>query len=1765
MALQSQNLVMLGLGVEGDSPPNEIQARLVDGIHLRWNMARGLGFPWYGFYLFRRPHRGGTRTKCLKNYIQDHHSSLLPGTLPNRELNTLVGLITSDQNLKLTNEFPSPPDELIEFDLSGRGFLLFSRFPDAPLHKVEMQIGFHSNASIQVTAKLWDVPVVQITVTGAGRQVLDVTLESDAITEVEIGPGPAGLIDFCPISVLQDATQDWQRIESGLPYPLPLPITHPDYPAGRATSESFSGSRSLARSRILYGSPDQFTSPTGSPYTTESVHVENGSPIVVGSGTNWDESLIGKSFQATGDATAYTVLNVIANNKLVLSRNYTGTDGDKGYAISDDAFGQLYDYLVHLVAGGPVAGGMPSRSLPAPIYSDRWISVTHDSPTVTGIGTHWGSEFAGLALSVSERVGGSLRELVYRISSVDSATQLTLERNYLGSTDPDKPYKIISALQPTGEPGVAPVRMPDQRPLDLVLLGAVNPAVAQMLGLSWVDQTALEGVAYDYIILGDDTGILHETDVDDIPAWLTRPANFNSIQAWIVFNKRKEPMAPLAAPQNPKVYALPSVNFPGNDSSEGSNNAALNWQINSTALGALLPGSAVMYHVWRAYLGDGEAPTTPDGHTLITGNRPILIGTPRLGARALPPPPPDWPPASIPLRFVDSGLADGWYSYQVSGIDIFGRHSPNSPSASWYQWDPVPDPRPWYYVDPPGHTLIHSSAVLLLDKMPPPPPTAIEAFALDPADPLVLRDTAYNIWRGANPGVVGLRVRWQWTEAHQQLAPDLREFRIYYQPGRTNALLGRTRSVSVLNLSESLVETDIPNTHAANAYAGATLLIGPSAFKIVASGAESPLRLRVRNLASPIYAVGTISIQSGSSRLKGANTNWRADLVGMPLQVEEESAVYTIRSVDAPTQITLDPVYAGSSRDGVEYGIYRIPRANAPCTVVIPPPHTAGRVSATQSNPVINRTGTEWNAQLINQILKFAGESSEYRIIDVDADATPQRITLDRGYEGSTGTDKAYAIRHPLLTDFGDAANWQHRIFVVGYEENFTELLRQARDRSGNILQGDTATAAGNVITLEEDPDLSGLVLEGDPLFKPHIFLENDTNRPNKIYRIQVVDNRLNRVTVDGMPSLVGGRPRWKIGFPVRQYEVFLPAPSDSLSPSLADPILYAQIGVSAADDKNHSQDPDPNLSNPPPPPWAGGPWGGRPGNEGRVGAPAQIFMVLRQRPDPPVLPVYDSDKVYATPADYHSHSFYTYRWQPQAYLKAHIFRALDDAVFKIDSLIRTTRIALDPDNPQHSAFFPNDPPTRWTPAAKRAAAAQLNAITSLASYDLLSQDAREVLKNLPGNEGFAGGRDFNERDWLIRRVRGGLIASDTGHFPSDWTEEAKRDTVARELNALILSGQGARVSGNFVTLDGTADLSRVQRNRDTIWLASATRLSSPSKAYRIVAVQAAARRLRLDEAPNVPGGTSIWVISLNRTLSNDALRVLAGLPGNERAFAQVTLQPLDPDDSTNADRRGPDNPDTYAPDLNLRAYVDTLDGRSTNRYFYRAAYVDGAHNRSFLSLSSPPVYLPNVVPLRAPVITKVLGGDRQITLKWASNREPDLKEYRVYRADSEEKARDLRLMTRVHRRVVPAGDPLARPAEVSWINRDLPGLVTFYYRVVAVDEAGNVSQASKMALARAYDQTPPEPPSLELAFNSTLPSVTLSWHSGPLVRYMVQRRSRNSNIWFRISDWLPYGTASYQDLSVQRGGTYIYRLRAQSSAGNLNANYIEQLIAIPE
>jgi hypothetical protein len=1311
---------MVGLSIRGYVPPNTIQPqKLVDGIYLRWASERDVGFPWYGYYLFRRNHDSGDLIKTKLD---------IPGFAPGTAVvYTPQGPVSSDEPLVMTSDFPPVAREL---DLANRTYLRFTPWVPGthvslPVSEFDLSIGFRSPGSVVITGFLGRVPVVRVRVSGAKHQIAQATLIWDAMTSVEISSGDAALVALSFISVANGVTLRWQAL-ANWPYPLPLPVAHPDYPCPGKPAD-ITAAEAMGVGRIRYG------------------------PANVWGGAN---------------------------------------------------FLALHNQLATLVKGGPTGPLMSSKTSP-----------------VTGTG--------GVTMH--------------------------------------------------------------QSPLDLLLLAALNPAIAQMLGLYCVDSAVASGAHYDYFILGDPDGRLGGSASSALQYLSTNGLNsFNGLDGYIVYDLSIDtPAVPLSSPSDPRVYALPDLRLPSGPAPTG-NSAGLKWDLGLTAANDLRPGQPVLYHLWRAELGNGAQPTPGGTFDLLTQSGPLLVTEALSGASSQPTPPSDWPP--FRLHFIDSGLADGWYGYQASAIDIFGRHSANSASAPWYEWA-TPSPLPWYYVPPPGDNIVHPSAVALRDYTPPPAPTGVEAYALDPGDPTVLKDTAYNDWRrqtlaAGEQNLLGLRVKWLWTQAQMDQAPNTREFRIYYQPGRLNAQLGNITTVAAPSTTQSTANTDIPNTYPTDEYVGATLQVGGDGYAIVGSAATSPLQLTVSNI--------------------GPNKDLQ-------------------------------------------------PASNAACTISIPggvPPYGSG----------------------------------------------------------GAGTPP-----HALFVDYSNATNWSQRYYVVAYGDHVVEELDVLSSVIGANLTGVAATAAGAVVSLDGTPDLSG-----DDVLGAYLQLSSDTARADQLYRIiSPADPTPSSVTVDAAPALAGPSA-WKIVRRLRKYDVLLPAPGDTyrgglpLTPSYAEPVVYAQIGVSAADNKTYVAD-DPK--------WAAGRWGGaaRYGNEGKIGPTATVFCVLRAPVPAPVPPPLDSEKVYASPADYKSHSFYTYRWAPTGGLKTHICRALDDAVFSTDWNV--PRQALDPvGNANDRALFPTEP--RWDNNKLQAVATELN--------------------QLNANK---GGRPY--------------------------------DAAA------------------MAQYDG---------------------------------------------------------------LSNDALRVLAGLPGNEAAFAQLTIQPLDPDDPANADRRGPNDPDTYAPQPSVRAYLATLDGRTTSRYFYRALYVDGAHNRSGLSAATPPVYCPDVVPPREPTVTKALGGDREIMLFWASNREPDLANYQIFRTDNEDASRDIRLMSLVHTEPVAVGDPGTRPAELTWTDTPVDGGKMIFYRLTAEDAAGNQSTSSPRVVARAYDDSRPAPPiwgpssptaaGLQLTF-------TLAQASH---RPMVQRRDADlyPRVWSNVTPWLAAGTEQFTDATRESDHTYVYRIRVQDQRGVTSSNFNE-------
>jgi hypothetical protein len=374
------------------------------------------------------------------------------------------------------------------------------------------------------------------------------------------------------------------------------------------------------------------------------------------------------------------------------------------------------------------------------------------------------------------------------------------------------------------------------KPLDVVSLASLHPAVAQMLGLYLIDTTADKDQEYDYLVLACHQQLfirdwLSLVNDERNFAPITHPDRFD---AWICSRVRLKPHESLPPPEPPKAYAL---SRPGSLDQVG-----LHWEKPQISNGTMQPGMPVWQQVYRTVLGEFEQPLP-----LLSDERfePFANGL-TLPSQSDPnaplPSPSGWPPTPLPA--VDHTIEkEGWYAYKITYIDLFGRYSPLSQPAKWWQWELSPDDlKPWYFREPNTAREIHDFAVEIRAKQLPPAPSHLEALALDPEDPMLLKDEAYQTWHKAwlsvlprgSKGVYGLRIRWKWTDTQKQQAPHTAEFRIYRKDGRFNCLTGYTKSVRVtdLDLNFAVVETDItpPADVDPRLYARAVLQMGIEVF-----------------------------------------------------------------------------------------------------------------------------------------------------------------------------------------------------------------------------------------------------------------------------------------------------------------------------------------------------------------------------------------------------------------------------------------------------------------------------------------------------------------------------------------------------------------------------------------------------------------------------------------------------------------------------------------------------------------------------------------------------------------------------------------------------------------------------------------------------------------------------------------------------------------------------------------------------------------------
>lgn len=112
-------------------------------------------------------------------------------------------------------------------------------------------------------------------------------------------------------------------------------------------------------------------------YNTGTISVTNGSAVITGTSTHWNDNLVGATLQIVGENATYPILRVDAVNRLTLGRNFSGsTRSELTYAISrfDSGLDDLTRYVRQTIPA-TVPGEGEKPLLPRPVYRAYDVGV----------------------------------------------------------------------------------------------------------------------------------------------------------------------------------------------------------------------------------------------------------------------------------------------------------------------------------------------------------------------------------------------------------------------------------------------------------------------------------------------------------------------------------------------------------------------------------------------------------------------------------------------------------------------------------------------------------------------------------------------------------------------------------------------------------------------------------------------------------------------------------------------------------------------------------------------------------------------------------------------------------------------------------------------------------------------------------------------------------------------------------------------------------------------------------------------------------------------------------------------------------------------------------------------------------------------------------------------------------------------------------------------------------------------------------------------
>lgn len=614
MPLQSGDLVLVGLGVVNGQPPNAIQPKLAEGIHLRFAFARGRGFPWHGYYVFRRPHQQ-SEPLCLGPEFRPEWK---PGPWPDARAVLARGEFNSDVNLAFTDQFP--PSGRSEFDLRGRKFLRVKLSPPEAAREFLVRIGLLKEGG--------EPPPPKSCVDFTAIDTSDFVLLSNPFVSNKVeftvrGPGA-----ISPNArVKRFGNMVGLLCEHQLTVKLPKVATAVELELSYAAQPGPAVPRDP--SRRVPGLPDNATQPV-------TVAALDSDGQIVGQQQMSANAGIVETIKFSGQKISSLIIKSPTRQTLLHRICYSAP-----VALGRAPPGPLpllTPLLIKLTAfhdSVPVAQtylfGQPGEIVTGVLAADLMTAIEIEGGPAVLI------DICFVPVSRDINVGWArLPEFRYPLclpteqpdypcpgkpATATQAQSMALARIHYGNpADWDGPNfaslsgvladLVVNGPPPTGLPMADRSKayassppdpdapgMPRQHPLDMLLLGSLHPAVAMMLGLYWVDSSAQLGVAYDYMVMADHSGRFQGNPAAALAA-LAAPLP-NDVDVWVTYNKKLEPAPPLSPPAEVRAYALPG-SFVGNSDPAavppaGPNAAGVRWRLDAAPDGRLLPGAPIGY------------------------------------------------------------------------------------------------------------------------------------------------------------------------------------------------------------------------------------------------------------------------------------------------------------------------------------------------------------------------------------------------------------------------------------------------------------------------------------------------------------------------------------------------------------------------------------------------------------------------------------------------------------------------------------------------------------------------------------------------------------------------------------------------------------------------------------------------------------------------------------------------------------------------------------------------------------------------------------------------------------------------------------------------------------------------------------------------------------------------------------------------------------------------------------------------------------------